>query len=114
MQKYELTVLVHPDLESEIDKTTSTITSLVTDNGGKIVREDNWGKKKLAYAIKKEDFAIYVAFDIELPPEAPLKISNALNIADYALRYLLVKVDEKELAKREASKKKSADTDEEE
>lgn len=114
MQQYELTVLVHPDLESEIDKTIGTIKSLVTDNGGKVVREDNWGKKKLAYTIKKEDFAVYVAFDVELPPEAPLKISNALNIADYALRYLLVKVDEKELAKREASKKKSADTDEEE
>lgn len=114
MQTYELTVLVHPDLESEIEKTTSTIKSLVTDNGGTVVREDNWGKKKLAYTIRKEDFAVYVAFDVELPPEAPLKISNALNIADYALRYLLVKVDEKELAKREASKKKSADTDEEE
>lgn len=114
MQQYELTVLVHPDLESEIDKTISTLKALVTDNGGKVVREDNWGKKRLAYTIKKEDFAVYVAFDVELPPEAPLKISNSLNIADYALRYLLVKVDEKELAKREASKKKSADADEEE
>ena len=114
MQQYELTVLVHPDLESEIEKTTNTIKALVTDNGGKVAREDNWGKKKLAYQIRKEDFAVYVAFDVELPASAPLKISNALNIADYSLRYLLVKVDEKELAKREASKKQSADTDEEE
>jgi len=111
MQQYELTVLVHPDLETEIDKTTATIKSLVTDNGGKVVKEDNWGKKKLAYTIKKEDFAVYVAFDVELPADAPLKISNALNIADYALRYLLVKVDEKELQKREASKKKTSEDD---
>lgn len=114
MQGYELTVLVHPDLESEIEKTTKTLTALVKDAGGKVVKEDNWGKKKLAYAINKEEFAVYLAFDVELPADAPLKISNALNIADYSLRYLLVKVDEKELAKREASKKKSADTDEEE
>ncbi len=114
MQQYELTVLVHPDLESEIDKTIATLKSLVTDNGGKVVREDNWGKKKLAYSIKKEDFAVYVAFDVELPAEAPLKISNALNIADYGLRYLLVKVDEKELQKREASKKKTSEDDSEE
>lgn len=113
MQQYELTVLVHPDLESKIDDTIKALTSLVTTNGGKVTKEDNWGKKKLAYAIKKQDFAVYLAFDVELPAEAPLKISNALNIADYSLRYLLVKVDEKELAKREASKKKSSDDEEE-
>ncbi|HEY1085979.1 MAG TPA: 30S ribosomal protein S6 [Candidatus Saccharimonadales bacterium] len=113
MQQYELTVLVHPDLESEIDKTIAKVKSLVTDNGGKVVKEDNWGKKKLAYTIKREEFAVYLYMDVELPSEAPLKISNTLNISDYALRYLLVKVDEKELAKREASKKKS-DNDEEE
>ncbi len=114
MQQYELTVLVHPDLESEIEKTIETIKSLVTDNGGKVLKEDNWGKKKLAYSIKKEDFAIYVAFDVELPADAPLKISNALNIVDHTLRYLLVKVDEKERTKREVSKKKTSEDSSEE
>lgn len=111
MQTYELTVLVHPDLESQIDKSIDELKDLVTTSGGKIVKEDNWGKKKLAYPIKKEDFAVYVSFDVELPAEAPLKISNTLNISDYALRYLLVKVDDKERAKLEASKKNSASED---
>ena len=53
------------------------------------------GKKKLAYQIKREDFVIYVCFDVKLPSDAPLKISNILNITDEVLRYLLVKVDEK-------------------
>jgi small subunit ribosomal protein S6 len=114
MQQYELTVLIHPDLESKIDDQVAEVTTLITDNGGKVVKQDNWGKKKLAYSIKREDFAIYLAFDLELPAAAPLKISNVLNISDYALRYLLVKVDDKELAKREASKKKSDTSDEEE
>ncbi len=111
MQEYELTVLVHPDLEAEIDKTIAELKSLVKTSGGEVKKEDNWGKKKLAYRIKKEDFAVYLAFDLALPSEAPLKISNTLNIADYALRYLLVKVDEKERAKREASRKKTSDED---
>ena len=115
MQEYELTVLIHPDLESQIDTTLDSLKSLVASHGGKVTKEDNWGKKKLAYRIKKEDFAVYVSFDVELPAEAPLKISNALNISDYALRYLLVKVDEKERKKLEESKKRSAsNTDEEE
>lgn len=113
MQKYELTVLIHPDLESKIDDAIAQVKTLITDNGGTVAREDNWGKKKLAYSIKRENFAIYVGFDLELPSAAPLKISNVLNISDYALRYLLVKVDEKELAKREESKKKQSSDDEE-
>ena len=113
MQKYELTVLIHPDLESKIDEPIAQVKKLVADNGGSVVKEENWGKKKLAYRIRKENFAIYVGFDVELPAEAPLKISNTLNISDYCLRYLLVKVDDKELTKREESKKRSASNDEE-
>lgn len=114
MQHYELTVLVKPDLENEIDATINTIKKLVTDNGGEVSTIDNWGKKKLAYKIDKEEFAVYIYAEVELPPAAPKKISDVLNISDYALRYLLVKVDEKEQAKLEASKKQSASEAEEE
>ena len=93
MKDYELTVLIHPDLESDLEKPLAKIRSLVTANGGEIAKEDNWGKKKLAYAIKGEEFAIYVAMDVKLPATAPLKISNTLNITDEVLRYLLVKAE---------------------
>ena len=95
MKEYELTVLIHPDLETDLDKALGKVKSLVTDNGGEIIKEDNWGKKKLAYQIKREDFAIYVYFEVNLPADAPLKISNTLNITDEVLRYLLVKADDK-------------------
>ena len=95
MNEYELTVLVHPDLEANLDAALDKVRSLVTTNGGEITKEDNWGKKKLAYAIRREDFAVYVYFEVKLPSSAPLKISNVLNITDEVLRYLLVKTDEK-------------------
>jgi small subunit ribosomal protein S6 len=95
MKEYELTVLVHPDLEVDIETPLKKVRDLVTTNGGSIISEDNWGKKRLAYTIKKEDFAVYVYFDISLPSDAPLKISNTLNITEEVLRYLLVTVDEK-------------------
>ena len=95
VKEYELTVLIHPDLETDLDKALGKVKSLVTDNGGEIIKEDNWGKKKLAYQIKREDFAIYVYFEVNLPADAPLKISNTLNITDEVLRYLLVKADDK-------------------
>ena len=95
MKEYELTVLVHPDLEANLDTVLDKVRALVTDNGGEIIKEDNWGKKKLEYSIRREEFAVYVYFEVKLPAEALLKISNVLNITDEVLRYLLVKADEK-------------------
>lgn len=114
MKEYELTVLIHPDLEADIEKPLAKVRDIVKSAGGEIVREDNWGKKKLAYAINKEDFAIYVYFDVKLPASAPLKISNTLNITEEVLRYLLVTVDEKGRALlAEAAKNAEESTEEE-
>jgi ribosomal protein S6 len=95
MNEYELTVLIHPDLEANLDLALDKVRGLITANGGEITKEENWGKKKLAYTIKREDFAVYVCFEVKLPAPALLKISNTLNITDEVLRYLLVKTDEK-------------------
>lgn len=95
MKEYELTVLIHPDLEADIEKPLTTVRDIIKNAGGEIVKEDNWGKKKLAYKLKGEDFAVYVCMDVQLPASAPLKISNTFNITEEVLRYLLVTVDEK-------------------
>lgn len=118
MKEYELTVLIHPDLEVDIEAPLAKIRKLIKTAGGEILKEDNWGKKKLAYRIKKEDFAVYVYFDLSLPAEAPLKISNTLNITDEVLRYLLVTVDIKgrkalEEAKANESESETEDSDQE-
>ena len=47
MQQYEIAVLYHPDLEIDLDKSAQKVTKIFTDNGGKVVAEDNWGKRKL-------------------------------------------------------------------
>ncbi|NCQ54012.1 30S ribosomal protein S6 [Candidatus Saccharibacteria bacterium CG11_big_fil_rev_8_21_14_0_20_41_19] len=95
MKEYELIVLIHPDLEVDIEAPLKKVRTLITSNGGKITTEENWGKKKLAYRIKNQDFATYVYFDVTLPAESLIKISNTLNISDEVVRYLLVKVDVK-------------------
>ena len=109
MKEYELTVLIHPDLEVDLEAPLDKVRKLVKEAGGKVLAEDNWGKKKLAYRINNQDFAVYVQFNVELPAEAPLKISNMLNITDEVLRYLLVKVDEKGRALLAEAKKRAAE-----
>lgn len=108
MKEYELTVLIHPDLEADLDKPLDKVKGIVKDAGGEITSEDNWGKKKLAYRINNQDFAVYVYFDVKLPADAPLKISNTLNITDEVLRYLLVTVDEKGRALLAEDKKRAS------
>lgn len=109
MKEYELTVLIHPDLEADLESKLDTVRELVKKNGGKITREDSWGKKRLAYQIQKQSFALYHYMELELPSEAPLVISNTLNITDGVMRYLLVKADPKVRAAAEAAKKESKD-----
>lgn len=112
---YELTVLVHPDLETNLDVALVKIHDIITNAGGEIKKEDNWGRKKLAYPINKQDYAVYVYLDVELPPQAPQKISTTLNITDEVLRYLLVTVDEKgRKALEEAKVNESPDGDKKE
>ncbi len=112
MKEYELTVLIHPDLEADLDVPLTKVRDIVKNAGGTILREDNWGKKKLTYAIKREEFAVYVYIEAQLPVDAPLKISNTLNITDEVIRYLLVKVDEKARALAEQAKKDEASKEE--
>lgn len=111
MKEYELTVLIHPDLETDLEAPLDKVRKLVTDNGGKIVVEDNWGKKRLAYSINRENFAVYVYMELELPADAPLKISNTLNITDEVLRYLLVKTDPKAKAALAEAAERAANSD---
>ncbi len=119
MKDYELTVLIHPDLEADLEKPLAKVRDIITGAGGSVTREDNWGKKKLAYPIAREEFAVYVYMDVQLPADAPLKISNTLNITEEVIRYLLVKVDEKaralvEQAEKAKSEQASQEVNEEE
>lgn len=116
MKQYELTILVHPDLEMSLEKAVAKVKDLIETNGGKISKETDEGKKRLAYSIKGQDFAVYYYFELELPAEAPAKVSSVLNISDEVLRYLLVKVDERkvkmEAKRREYRARKDAATEE--
>ena len=115
MKEYELTVLIHPDLETDLDAPLSVVRKLVTGNGGTVTTEDTWGKKKLAYKINGQDFAVYHYMEVELPADAPLKVSNTLNITDGVIRYLLVKADLKGralLAEAKASGESDSESEE--
>jgi small subunit ribosomal protein S6 len=115
MREYELTVLIHPDFEINQDPAVNKIQKIITDNGGEIIREEDEGKRRLAYQVKKQDFAIYHYFELKLSPDVLSKISAILNITNEVLRYLLVAKDEKRvLAKQQKEQKEQEQQEQEE
>ena len=95
MKDYELTVVVHPDLEMNPDPAIAKVKKLIEANGGTITKEEVEGKKRLAYSIAGQTFALYYYYEVQLPSDAPNKISSSLNITDEVIRHLLVRKDER-------------------
>lgn len=108
MKQYELAVLFDPQLDVDTSNASKKIEKLISESGGKILKTDNWGKKKLAYPIAKQESAIYVFYIVELPGDAPQKIEANLNITDEVLRYLICRIDHKAIAKAEEARKEKA------
>ena len=113
MKEYELSILFHPDLEMNLDPAVAKVKKLIEANGGKITKEEPEGKKRLAYPIDGNEFAIYYFLNAELPAEAPAKISSTLGITDEVIRYLIVKSDPRRAKYLEAKKNESSEEKEE-
>lgn len=108
MNSYEIAVLYHPDLEIDLGKAEDRVKKIIADNGGKITKTDNWGKRKLAYQIKKQDFAVYVFYTVDIPAENVTKVEQTFNITDEIVRFLITKPDLKAIAKAEAQRAEKA------
>jgi small subunit ribosomal protein S6 len=108
LNQYEIAVLYHPDLEVDLSKAEDRVSKIFTDNGGKIVGTDNWGKRKLAYNIKGNEHAIYVFYTVEMPGTGVQKVESTLNITDEVVRFLITRPDLKAIAKADALKAEKA------
>jgi small subunit ribosomal protein S6 len=104
-------VLLHPDLEIDVDAPIAKIEKLVDAASGKIIKRDNWGKKRLAYPIRKQQFAVYVYFEISLEPEKVRQLEGQLLITEEVMRFLIVnRIEQKAKAEgKKPAKAKSED-----
>jgi small subunit ribosomal protein S6 len=94
MRNYEIAVVLHPDLEIDLESTTTKVEKIITDLGGKIDKKDNWGKRKLAYEIKKQTWGIYVIYEIEIDPSKVRAINDKLNITEEVMRFLIASLED--------------------
>lgn len=109
MNTYEIAILFDPGLEVDLEQATKKVEKILSDNGAKVTNVDNWGKKKLAYPIKKHDSAVYVFYTVEMPGESVRKVEYTFNITDEVIRFLFVRPDFKAIAKADAEKARKAE-----
>lgn len=110
--KYELLYIVHPDLEASIDKITGGVKSAVETRGGKISYEENWGKRKLAYPIKKSDVGIYILAYFEMPKESLGKVERDLRLTEEIMRYMLLATEDRVKTEKKPESKPKKEVEE--
>ncbi len=95
MNKYELTVIV---INREVESLKEKVKEILTKNDVTIETEDHWGQRKLAYEIKREAEGYYMFMNIEADPASIEKIKKEFGLHSEILRYLFVKLSEKQSA----------------
>ena len=114
-QVYESAVLINASLEDDqIGNITNRIKETITSNGGEIVEIEDWGRKRLAYMVKKSKIGYYIIFQYNSPPDLVLKLERFFQLDDNVLRYLTIKLSKDALEQMKQSKLQAAALQEEE
>ena len=91
MQNYEGVFIFNPDLSQEVSKgIVGQLQELVAKNGGRVDGIQEWGRRRLAYRIKKKQDGCYVVFNFQIDPGQTKKFEQALRLNDNLLKFLLV------------------------
>ena len=95
MRDYELTFIVRPDVEdTALTALLDKVKGMVTTAGGQDIQVETWGRRTLAYSIKKNKEGQYFFIRAQLPPQALRELERNLQLTDEVLRFLLVRVDQ--------------------
>ena len=94
MNKYEVMFIAKPLEDAEVDPIAEFVSNLIKKNGGNVEKVDRWGKRHLAYPVKKQADGNYVLINFEADPEVIKEIDRVMKIQDEILKNLIVKIDE--------------------
>lgn len=90
MRQYELALIIHPELdETAFKEMLDRIQDWIKNAGGKVQKVDIWGKKKLAYEIRKQTEGQYVFLQTEMPPTFCSELERNLRLQESVMRYML-------------------------
>ncbi len=95
MRDYELTLVVRPDVEDTgLNGLLDRVKGLITTAGGQGIQVEPWGRRHLAYPIRKITEGQYFLIRTQLPPQSLKELERNLRLTEELLRFLLVRADE--------------------
>jgi small subunit ribosomal protein S6 len=95
LRSYEFMYIVSPEVEHEdLENVTARIGQMIAERGGEVLRLESWGRRRLAYPIRRFREGYYIVAHIQLEPAAISDLQARLGLAEEVIRYLLVKADE--------------------
>ena len=94
MRHYEIVFLVHPDQSEQVPAMIERYKGIISADGGKVHRLEDWGRRQLAYPIAKVHKAHYVLMNIECDQKAINELTGAYRFSDAVLRHLVVSMNE--------------------
>ena len=102
MRPYELAFIVHPDLEeAAFNEMLEKVQDWIKSAGGKVLKVDLWGKKKLAYEIRKQTEGQYVFIATEMPPAFCAELERNLGLQESVMRFMIIADDDEQEPEKE-------------
>lgn len=97
MALYENVFIARQDIAaSQVDALIERFEGVITANGGKVTKKENWSLRALAYRMNKNRKGYYVLFNIDAPAKALIELERQMRFDEDVIRYLSVRVDELE------------------
>ena len=94
MREYELVFIVHPDLDdTALKDVIEKVSSWITEAGGSVLKVDLWGKRRMAYSIRKQKEGQYVLLKTQMEPAFGATLERNLRFLEPIMRFLLTTVD---------------------
>jgi small subunit ribosomal protein S6 len=94
MRHYELMVILDPELEERtVSPSLEKFLNVVRKGGGTVEKVDIWGRRRLAYEIRKKSEGIYAVVDMTAEPDVAKELDRQLNLNESVLRTKLIRPD---------------------
>ena len=95
MRSYEIVFIVHPDLdEAAGGETVEKVKGWIIAGDGVVEKVDFWGKRQLAYPIRKRREGYYILMEVRMPPQGVARVERNMRIHEPIMRYLVTRRDE--------------------
>ncbi len=95
MRDYELVIVVNPEVGDEgVPATVERVRGFIEERGGEVKQVDQWGRRRLAYPIRRQVEGYYVVTQFSLDPQAVRALEGNLELTEDVIRHLVVRLEE--------------------